>query len=124
MAYNMRNPFIIPTVVDEYAGAVEDSWWKHATTGFYLLLHWSNVLLCVVVQFQRDYYENCNDDEDIVSCEWTKEIFVNSSDTGIIKRVEGKYEALCELDQGGVIYLNIYLDEIFNMSDVVITSLQ
>ena len=26
MTYNMRDPFIIPTLVDEYAGAVDDCW--------------------------------------------------------------------------------------------------
>ena len=63
-------------------------------TGVYLLYHWSKVSLCVVYQFQRDYCKNFNEDEDIVSCECTKEIFVKSSDTTLIKMVEVKYEAL------------------------------
>ena len=78
----------------------------------------------MVAQFQRDSYKNCRDDEDIVSCEWTKELFVNSSDPAIIKRVEEKYEELNGLEQGGINYFNIDLDEMFNMGDVVITSLQ
>ena len=33
MAYDMRDPFIIPTLVDEYDGAVQDFWGNHAETG-------------------------------------------------------------------------------------------
>ena len=78
----------------------------------------------MVAQFQRDSCENCSDDENIISCEWTKEIFINSSDPALIKRVEEKYEALNGLYQGGMNYLKISLDDMLNMSDVIITSLQ
>ena len=61
----------------------------------------------MVAQFQRDSYENCSDDEDIVSCEWTEEIFRKSSDTALIKRVEDNYEALDRLEQEGITYLKI-----------------
>ena len=46
------------------------------------------------------------------------------SDPALIKRVEEKYEALDGLEQGVITYLNISLDDIFNMSDVIITSHQ
>ena len=49
---------------------------------------------------------------------------MNSLDTAIIKRVEDKYEALDGIEQGGITYLDFSLDEMFNMSDVVITLLQ
>ena len=48
MAYNMRYPFIILTLVDEYDGAVEDIRGNRATTGVFLLSHWLKVLLRVV----------------------------------------------------------------------------
>ena len=48
---------------------------------------------------------------------------MNSSYLALIKRAEDKYEALDGIDQGGITYLKIALDEMFNMSDVVITSL-
>ena len=63
--------------------------------------HWSKFLLRVVTQFQRDSYDNYSDDEDITSCEWTKELFVDSSCLALIKRLEGKYEAMDGLEQGG-----------------------
>ena len=33
MAYDMRDPFIIPALVDEYAGAVKDFWGERVATG-------------------------------------------------------------------------------------------
>ena len=48
---------------------------------------------------------------------------MKSSDPDLIKRVEDKYEDLDEIEQGGITYLDFYLDEMFNMSDVVITFL-
>ena len=39
MAYGMRDPFIIPTLVDDYAGTVEDCWGGRAIIGVYLLSH-------------------------------------------------------------------------------------
>ena len=45
MAYDMRYPFIIPVLVGEYAGAVEELRWNCSATVFYLLSHWLKVLL-------------------------------------------------------------------------------
>ena len=102
MAYDMRYLFIIPTMVDEYDGALEERWENCAATGVYLLSHWSKVYLCVVSQFQRYSYENFSDNEDIVSCEWKKELFIKSSYPALTKRAEYKYEALDGLGQGGI----------------------
>ena len=124
MAYDMRDPFIILTLVDEYAFSVEYHWGNCASSGVYLFPPWSKVPLCVVAQFQRDCYDNFSDDEDIISCEWTKDIFIKSPDTALIKRLYDKYEALNGLDQEGITHLNISLDDIFNISDVVINSLK
>ena len=120
----MRYMFIIPALVDEYSGAVEDRWGNRAAMRVYLLSHWSKVSLCMVAQSQRYSYKICIEYEDIVSCEWMKELFINSSDPALIKRVEEKYEALNGLYQGGMNYLKISLDDMLNMSDVIITSLQ
>ena len=100
MAYDTRDPFSIPTLEYEYSGAVEDRWVNRATTGVYLLSHWLKVSLRVASQSQRDYYKNCSEDEDIISCESTKTLFVNSSDPALIKMVEEKYESLDRLTKG------------------------
>ena len=47
---------------------------------------------------------------------------MNSCDGALIKRIEEKYNTFDELEQGRITYLNISFDEIFNMSNVVITS--
>ena len=49
---------------------------------------------------------------------------MKSSDPAHIKKVEEKYEALYGIEQGGVTYIKISLGEMFDMCDVVITSLQ
>ena len=49
---------------------------------------------------------------------------MNSSDPSLIKRAEDSYDALFGIEQGGIACLKIALDDIFNMSDVVITSPQ
>ena len=49
---------------------------------------------------------------------------MNFSELAIIKRVEEKYESLEGIEQGGITYINIDLDDMFNMVDAVITSLQ
>ena len=54
MVYNMTDPFVILTLVDEYAGAVKYCWGNNAATGVYLLSRQLKVLICVVAQFQRD----------------------------------------------------------------------
>ena len=49
---------------------------------------------------------------------------MNSLDPALIKRVEENYEALDGSEKGWITYLKIDLDEMFNMSDVVINSFQ
>ena len=41
----------------------------------------------------------------------------------MIKRIEEKYETLDELEQGGITYPHISFDEMFNMSNIIITYL-
>ena len=43
------------------------------------------------------------------------------SDTDLIQRMEENYEALDEHEKGGINYLKIALDEMFNKSDIIIT---
>ena len=62
------------------------------------------------------------ENEYIVSCEWTLELFVNSCDGALIKSIKEKQETLDKLEQGGIMYLKIEFLDMFNMSNVVITS--
>ena len=49
---------------------------------------------------------------------------MNSSGPALIKRVGEKYEVLYRLEKVVITYLKIALDEINNISDVLITLLQ
>ena len=102
MAYDTRYPFIKPTLVDEYDGAVDDLWGNCAEPWVYLLSHRSKIFLCAISQLQMYSYNNFSNNEDIVSCEWTKELFVNSSYLSLVKSMEDKYEALDGLEKGGI----------------------
>ena len=47
MAYDTRDPFVIPTLVDEFDGAAKDCWGNRAATGVFLFSHWSKFLFYV-----------------------------------------------------------------------------
>ena len=49
---------------------------------------------------------------------------MNSSDPALIKNMEDNYKELDGIENGGINYLNIYIDDFFNTSDLVITLLQ
>jgi hypothetical protein len=53
--------------------------------------------------------------------EWVKEFLTNSCDINLVKRIEEKFDQLFEYEHGGITYLKIMLDEMFTMSNMVIT---
>ena len=48
---------------------------------------------------------------------------MNSCNGALIKIIDRKYKNLDEIEEGGIMYLKIEFDKMFNMSNVVITSL-
>ncbi len=56
--------------------------------------------------------------------EWVKEFLTNSCDINLEKRINEKFDQLFQYEQGGITYLKIALDEMFTMSNMVVTSLQ
>ena len=90
LAYDMMAPFIIPYLLDEYAPEVEYFWGNRDTTGVNLFKHWSNISLQQAILFQRGSYGHCVNNADIVRCEQTLELFVNSNDGALINRIEEK----------------------------------
>ncbi len=56
--------------------------------------------------------------------EWVKEFLTNSCNINLVKRLDEKFNQLFEYEQGGITYLKIALDEMFKMSNMVITLLQ
>ena len=123
LSYDMMAPFIIPDFIDEYSLEVEDQRGYFYATGVNLFKQWYKISLQQEILFQRYSYYHCVEDEDISSCEWTLELFVNSCNSALIKRIVEKYETLDELEQGVIMYMNISFDDIFNMRKIFITYL-
>ncbi len=53
--------------------------------------------------------------------EWVKELLTNSCDINLEKCIDEKFDLLYEYEQGGITYLKIVLDEMFTMSNMVVT---
>ena len=123
-AFDMFDPFLIPTWTDPNAISVLDRWGDRKVDVIDLTKHWSKVSLEHVCAWQRDTFDWCTDVDNLTSMEWVKEFLTNSCDINLVKRLDEKFEQLFEYEQGGITYLKIALDEMFTMSNMVITSLQ
>jgi hypothetical protein len=122
-AFDMFDPFIISPWIEPDAISVLDPWGNRKHYGIDLTKHWSKLLLEYVCAWQRDTFDWCTDEDNLTSMEWVKEFLTNSCDINLVKRIEEKYDQLFEYEQGGITYLKIELDEMFTMSNMVITSL-
>ncbi len=123
-AFDMFKPFLIPTWIDPDAISVLDCWGNREHDGIDLTKHWSKLLLKHVCAWQRDTFDWCTDEDDLTSMEWVKEFLANSCDINLVKHIDEKFDQLFEYEQGGITYLKIVLNEMFTMSNMVITSLQ
>ena len=78
IAYDMMSPFIIPYFLNIYDLKVKYLWGNHAATGVNLLKHWYKISLQQEILFKKHSYDNCVNDEDIVRCERTLDLFLGS----------------------------------------------
>jgi hypothetical protein len=120
-AFDMFGPFIVPPWIDPDAISVLDCWGDRKANGIDITKHWSQVLLKHVCAWQRDTFDWCTYDNDLTSMEWVKEFLTNSCDINLEKRIDEKFDQLYEYEQGGITYLKIALDEMFTMSNMVVT---
>ena len=81
-------------MLDDYELEVEYLWYNHSETGVKLFKHWYKIYLQQEIMFQRDSYDNCVDDGDIVNCELTLEFFVKYCNDALINTIEEKYKTL------------------------------
>jgi hypothetical protein len=123
-AVDKFDPFLIPTWIGPDAISVLDRWGDRKHDGVDLTKHWSKLLLEHVCAWQRDTFDWCTDEDDLSSMEWFKEFLTNSCDINLVKRIDEKFNQLFEHEQGRITYLKIVLDEMFTMSNMVITLLQ
>jgi hypothetical protein len=56
--------------------------------------------------------------------EWAKSLMMNSCDVLLVDRIDKKFDELDLYEQGGVTYIKIALDEMFTISNTVVTTLQ
>ncbi len=123
-AFDMFDPFLIPTWIDPDAISVLDCWDNRKHDGINLTKHLSKLLLEHMCAWQRDTFDWCTDEDNLTSTEWVKELLTNSCDFNLVKHIEEKFDQLFEYEQGGITYVKIALDEMFTMSNMVITLLQ
>jgi hypothetical protein len=79
-AFDIFDPFLIPTWIDPDAISVLDSWGDRKHDGIVLTKHWSKQLLKHMCAWQRDTFDWCTDEDDLTSMEWLK----NFSQTYVI----------------------------------------
>jgi hypothetical protein len=95
-----------------------------STTGIKLLDHHDKIEMDTVVLWQQDVLQWANDAEDVTSTEWLLQLLRNSSEQALIARLDKKHDKLPVLQQGGITYLKLALDEMFTMSPGIVSSLQ
>jgi hypothetical protein len=110
-AWDMISPFVIPGFVDPYALSVEDRWGDRKLTGVNLLKNWGKLTLKQCRNWQRDSFD--------YAC-----TMMTSCDVLLVDRIDKKFDELDLYEQGGVTYIKIALDEIFTISNTVVTTLQ
>jgi len=122
-AWDMISPFVIPELVDPYALSVVDRWGDRKLTGVNLLKNWGKLTLKQCQNWQRDSF-NYACTEDLTSMEWAKSLMMNSCDVLLIDRIDEKFDELDLYEQGGVTYIKFALDEMFTISNTIVTTLQ
>jgi hypothetical protein len=123
-AWDMISPFVIPEFVDPFALSAEDCWGDRKLTGVNLLKNWGKLTLKQCRHWQRDSFEDYACTEDLTSMKWAKSLMMNSCDVLLVDRINKKFDELDLYKQGGVTYIKIALDEMFTISNTVVTTLQ
>ncbi len=123
-AWDMNTPFVIPEFFDPFAfSSVEDRWGDRKLTGVNLLKNWGKLTLKHCRNWQRDSFDYAYT-EDLTSMEWAKSLMMTSCDVLLVDRIDKKFNELDLYEQGGVTYIKISLDEMFTISNTVVTTLQ
>ena len=121
--YNMQAPFLIRELVNP-AGAEPWDRFGSDDTRLDLMKHWSSFTMEHICLFQKDTNNTAGNDEDLTSATWLKELMVNSSETSLTQKVDENFEKLGVMEQGGITYMKISLDEMFYVTQDAATVLQ
>ena len=88
-----------------------------------MLVHWSQINMAENIVFQCDTNSFALE-RDTTSSNWVKDFLANSSKADLKQQMDEKSDKLNPLKQGGVTYLKFLLDEMFCMTNDVVTALQ
>ena len=88
-----------------------------------MLVHWSQINMAENIAFQCDTNSFALE-RDTTSSNWVKDFLANSSKADLKQQMDEKSDKLNPLKQGGVTYLKFLLDEMFCMTNDVVTALQ
>ncbi len=119
----MSDPFVILQLINSYALSVDDYWAERKTTGIHLLKNWGKLTFHQCCTWQHDSFDYASTN-DPTSMEWAWALMMNSCDALLVERINKKFEELDLYKQGGVTYIKIALDEMFTISNTVVTTLQ
>jgi hypothetical protein len=75
-AWDMSDPFFIPTFIDPDAISVEDCWAERKSTGGHILKNWGKLTLRQCCAWQQDSFDYASL-EDLTSMEWEKSPMIN-----------------------------------------------
>ena len=119
--------FIIPKFINKYNSVVpipeNAPQWGQKESCLTIFEFWTRFTLDDIKLYQVDLYKYADDYEYIVSCEWVMELMTNSFTPDLNKCIDETFNSLEEMDQGGITFVKIALDEIFVMINYGISGL-
>jgi hypothetical protein len=121
--WDMSDPFVIPMLINPDAISVEDCWAEGKLTGVHLLKNWGKLTLQQCCAWQQDSFDYASL-EDLTSIEWAKSLMMNSCNALLVKQINKKFEDLFLFEQGIENYIKLVLEEMFTISNTVVTALQ
>jgi hypothetical protein len=121
--WDMSGPFVIPDLVNPHALSAEDQWGDKKLTRVHMLKNWGMLTIEQCCAWQRNSLDYASTD-DLTTIEWVKTLMTNSCDSLLIEGINEKFEELHLYKQGGITYIKLALDEMFTISNTIITTLQ
>ena len=95
--------------------------WVGEDTTFYLLNHMNAFTLEHVLLWKKD--TNTYSEHDVDSIKWLNSLLIASSTDELNILVNKNFDLLPMIEQGGIVCLNIVIDEMFFVSEAVLRAL-
>ncbi len=85
--------------------------------------NWGKLTLQQCCAWQQDSFDYASL-EDLTGMEWANSLMMNSCNALLIEQINKKFKDLSLFELGGVTYIKLALDEMFTISNTVVTTLQ